>query len=203
LVDAWPRGVATIVHGWAHRIIRALSTRSRERRRASSATYVPSSSGLAVLRAAFGGRCSILVLLWNRVDEDVVARRSSAIAVYLATGRACRHVRTGVVESNTHVDPSRGADTGNLSVSPAIDLIDCPSARMPGTSRRCVELTGVLVHHLDMNDAGWQFLPTPWCARVNAAQWLDVMMFRMRMLPASFPADEHEASNAAACARRE
>ena len=183
LVDAvTPAGVATIVqHGWAHRNHAVPPMRSRELggARPVGEVRVELERGLAVLRVAFGRRFApILVPPWNRVDDGVVAILPEVGYRGLSRHgpRAAVMAAPGVVQCNTHVDLIAWRhDRKFVGVAGAIDgLAAHLRARREGLVDAS-EPTGVLVHHLDMNEAGWQFLADVMVrARQRGAIWLDV-----------------------------
>ena len=135
--------------------------------------------GREVLQHSFGERfVPILVPPWNRIDPAIVARlRDAALRGVSTLGpRKSRQPATGLVQSNVHVDVIAWRDNrAFIGVEAAIDrTVAHLRARREGDAD-VDEATGLLTHHLDMTEAGWEFV-VELVARTRAARatWVDV-----------------------------
>jgi hypothetical protein len=136
--------------------------------------------GFGALVRAFGTRfAAVLVPPWNRIDSEVVSHLPEAGFHGLSTfgPRTAACPAPGVTQCNTHVDLIAWRKNRTfVGVEAAIDrLVDHLKARREGTVDP-TEPTGILTHHLDMNDAAWNFL-TDLITRTHehgAVAWLDV-----------------------------
>jgi predicted deacetylase len=183
LVDALARSrFATVVqHGYAHRDHARPGERKVEldRHREPDAALAELARGLDILRRNFGERfAAVLVPPWNRIADAIVARLPDVGLRGLSTlgPRPARSPVHGIVQCNTHVDViAWRRERTFIGVEAAIDrLISHLRARRDG-SVDPDEPTGVLTHHLDMSDAGWDFLIELVArTRERGAEWLDV-----------------------------
>ena len=183
LVDAVARSrFATVVqHGYAHRN----HARSAERKvelgghRDVSGTMAELARGLDILQRNFGERfAAVLVPPWNRVADAIVMRLPDLTIRGLSTlgPRPARCPVPGLVQCNTHADliAWRG-QRAFIGADAAVDrLASHLRARRDGSADPD-EPTGLLTHHLDMNDAGWEFVVELVArTRERGAAWLDV-----------------------------
>ena len=184
LIDAvLESGTATVVqHGFAHRNHAPPGARHWElgAHRPVDAIIAELQMGFGALVRAFGTRfAAVLVPPWNRIDSGVISRLPEAGLHGLSTfgPRTATCPAPGVTQCNTHVDLiAWRRDRTFVGVDAAIDrLVDHLKARREGTVEP-TEPTGILTHHLDLNDAAWNFL-TGLIARTHehgAVAWLDV-----------------------------
>ena len=156
--------VNLLQHGYAHRN-HALPGRLRLElggQRAAGEILADLQRGLASMRECFGAEfCAVLVPPWNRIDDDVIGGLAEAGFRGLSTHKARRSAwpAKGLLQVNTHLDPVhwRG-NNGFIGVYPAIAiLVQHLVARRTGY-RDAEEPTGILTHHLAMNDATWEFV---------------------------------------------
>ncbi len=175
--------LATVVqHGYAHRNHAPAGQRNCElsANRPVAESVAELTKGRTCLSRVFGTRfAAVLVPPWNRIDAEVVARLRDAGFIGLSTfgPRAGNYAAPGIGQCNTHVDLiawRRGR--GFIGAEAAIDrLVGHLQARRDGSADPA-EPTGMLTHHLDLNDAAWQFL-AELIKRTHAhgaAAWLDV-----------------------------
>ena len=183
LVGAVARsGIATVVqHGYAHRNHAPSGERNRElgSHRPLSVTAAELEQGNGILRSSFGERfAAVLVPPWNRIDAGVVARLARVGFHGLSSlgPRAAVHPVPGIVQCNVHVDLiAWRRDRAFIGVDAAVDrLVEHLRARRDG-SEDASEPSGILTHHLDMSEAGWQFVADLMGrSRKHGAVWLDV-----------------------------
>jgi hypothetical protein len=183
LVDAVARSRFTTVvqHGYAHRNHAPPAERKVElgHHREMGATLTELAQGLDILRRSFGERfAAVLVPPWNRIGGEIVARLPDVAVRGLSTigPRTARCSAPGVVRCNAHVDViawRRGR--AFIGADAAIDkLVAHLRARRDGSADPD-EPTGLLTHHLDMSDAGWEFVVELIArSRERGAEWLDV-----------------------------
>lgn len=157
--------VATVVqHGYAHRNHAPAEGRPWElgAHRPVGAIVDELGQGRAILARAFGERFApVLVPPWNRIAPEVIRRLPEAGFRGLSTFGPRRAVcaAPGVVQCNTHVDLiAWHSGRVFVGVDPAIGrLVAQLQARRTGTAD-AAEPTGILTHHLDLDEAGWRFL---------------------------------------------
>lgn len=182
LVDTVARSdLATVVqHGYAHRNYAPPGARNWElgSHRPVSVMIAELEQGLGALRRSFGERfAAILVPPWNRIDADVVGRLAevgfhglSALGPRLAA----RPV-PGIAQCNAHVDLiAWRRDRAFIGVEAAVErLAEHLRARRDGSADGS-EPSGILTHHLEMSDDGWQFVADLMArTRARGAVWLD------------------------------
>jgi hypothetical protein len=184
LIDAvLESGTTTVVqHGYAHRNHAPGGVRHRElgAHRPVDAIIAELHEGFGTLERAFGARfAAVLVPPWNRIDPEVISRLPDTMFHGLSTfgPRVTACPAPGVTQCNAHVDLiAWRKDRTFVGADAAIDrLVDHLKARR---ERRVdpSEPTGILTHHLDMNDAAWIFL-SDLIARTRehgAVAWFDV-----------------------------
>ena len=183
LVDAVARsGIATVVqHGYAHRNHAPPGSRNWElgSHRPVSVTLAELEQGLGTLRSSFGERfAAVLVPPWNRIDAGLVARLADIGFHGLSSlgPRAAACPVPGIAQCNAHVDLiAWRRDRTFIGVEAAVDrLAEHLQARRDGNADRA-EPSGILTHHLDMSDAGWQFVADLMArTRERGAVWLDI-----------------------------
>lgn len=180
-VDRAPR-VVVVQHGYAHRNHAPAGSRKAElgAHRPVEAILAELESGRETLARMFGPRFApILVPPWNRIAPEVVARLRDrgfrGVSTFGTRAEACRVA--GVTQCNTHVDPiawHRGR--GFVGMAAAIgQLVDHLRARREGPVDTS-EPTGILTHHLVLDEDGWRFL-AGLADRIRgsgAADWLRV-----------------------------
>lgn len=111
------------------------------------------------LLAPFDGALPVLVPPWNRMDPSLLARLPAigleAVSAYKP--RPAPEPAPGVRCANVHADlfHMKGRFIGERAVLELI--VDHLAARRKGMVDRC-EATGLLTHHLDLDDACWAFV---------------------------------------------
>ncbi|MEJ7668428.1 MAG: polysaccharide deacetylase family protein [Casimicrobiaceae bacterium] len=176
--------LATIVqHGYAHCNHAPSGTRNCElsAHRPVAESVAELAQGRVRLVREFATRfTAVLVPPWNRIDAEVVARLPEAGFSGLSTfgPRARAYAASGVSQFNTHVDLiawRRGR--AFIGVDTAIDrMVGHLRARRDGNADPA-EPTGILTHHVNLDDAAWHFLAELF-ARTRAHKavaWLDVV----------------------------
>lgn len=183
LVDIVARsGSATVVqHGYAHRNHAPPGSRKWElgSHRPVSVTLAELEQGLGALRSSFGERfAAVLVPPWNRIDAGVVAHLAQVGFHGLSClgPRAAACPAPGIAQCNAHVDLidwRRNREFIGIEAA-AVRLASHLRARREGGADRS-EPSGILTHHLDMSDAGWQFVADLMArTRERGAAWLDI-----------------------------
>ena len=174
-------GVFAVAHGYAH-VNHAASGRRKEElgpERAPATVIAELAAGLERLVALFDERFRpVLVPPWNRLDGALVPRLADAGFAGLSTlgPRRARVPAPGLVQVNGHadiIDWSRRAFRGE---GEALERLTAHlRARRLGQAD-ATEPTGLLTHHLILDDEGWAFLDSLFrlTARHNAARWLSV-----------------------------
>lgn len=174
--------IATVVqHGYAHRNHASQAQRSCElgTHRPVDITVAELTRGRSRLARYFGERFTpVLVPPWNRIDPAIVSRLAGAGFHGMSTfgPRTSRWAALQVAQCNTHVDLiAWRRDRAFIGVDAAIDrLVEHLEARRNGSADSS-EPSGILTHHLDLNDAAWEFLGDL-LARTRAHEavsWLD------------------------------
>lgn len=175
--------LATVVqHGYAHRNQAPAGARKWElgAHRPVSAIVAELDEGRAVLARVFGERFApVLVPPWNRIAPEVVRQLPDAGFRGLSTfgPRPGTHPAPGLLQCNTHVDLIAWR-SGRVFVGEdraTERLVEHLKARREGAADPA-EPSGLLAHHLDLDEAGWRFL-ADLMARTRghaAAEWLDV-----------------------------
>ena len=157
-------GIDVFQHGYAHRT-HALPGQLRLElggERGAGEILAELEHGLASMQERFGAAFrAVLVPPWNRIDDQVIGGLAKTGFRGLSTHKARRSARpaAGLLQVNTHLDPVhwRG-NSGFIGVYPAIAiLVQHLIAKRTGY-RDADEPTGILSHHLAMNDATWAFL---------------------------------------------
>jgi hypothetical protein len=175
--------VTVVQHGYAHRNHAPAGVRRCElsAHRPMAETVAELIAGREVLEREFGERfAAVLVPPWNRIDADVVLALASAGFRGLSCigPRMTATLANGVVQSNAHVDLiAWRTNRAFVGTEIAIDrLIGHLRARRGGDAD-AAEPTGLLTHHLDMDDAAWKFV-ADLVARTRereAVTWLDTL----------------------------
>lgn len=188
-LDAHPGGrpgVSVIQHGWSHANHAPPGAKKTElgAERPADAVLAELAAGRERLAALFGGRfVAALAPPWNRIAPAVPARLPEAGLVGLSTHAARGPARPGLTQVNTHLDPvdwhGAGAAPGGAraflgdaaALAPALAHL---AARRAGTADPD-EPTGLLTHHLVMDEATWTFAERfLTVTRAHpAARWLD------------------------------
>ncbi|MCC7046037.1 MAG: polysaccharide deacetylase family protein [Alphaproteobacteria bacterium] len=177
--------VVILQHGYAHTNHAPAGAKKSELGGARPAATVlrELAEGRVVLASLSAGRAqAVLVPPWNRIDALVAAELGSIGIAGLSTvkPRAARRDARGVVHANTHVDPvdwraRRAGGDGSVGSEAALGAaIAHLQARRLGQVD-AGEPTGLLTHHLVMDDATWAFAAAFMRAtrRHKAARWLD------------------------------
>jgi chemotaxis protein histidine kinase CheA len=156
---------ATVVqHGYAHRNHAPPEERKTELglHRDVETTMAELARGLDILRRSFGEQfLAVLVPPWNRIDGEIVARLPDVAFRGLSTlgPRKARCCAPGLLQCNTHVDVIAWQRKRSfIGVEAALDrLVAHLRARRDGSADPD-EPTGLLTHHVDLSDAGWEFV---------------------------------------------
>ena len=128
--------------------------------------------GQAMLKARFGGQAlPVLVPPWNRIADEFVPELAGLgfRGLSLHTARAAVRPAKGLVACNTHVDVLRWRpERGFLGENEALDLLigHLRARRQAGAEPACGgrptaeadEPSGLLTHHLVMDEAAWAFV---------------------------------------------
>ncbi|MEP7207253.1 MAG: polysaccharide deacetylase family protein [Casimicrobiaceae bacterium] len=157
--------LATIVqHGCGHRNHAPPGERSAElgAHRPLEQTLAALRAGRDRLVAVFGNRFfPALVPPWNRIDPAVVQALPTVGHVALSTfgPRTDPYPAPGLLQANTHVDLiAWRSGRGFIGEARALArLVDHLAGRRTGRDDRD-EATGILTHHLDLDNAAWTFL---------------------------------------------
>ncbi|HEY0837694.1 MAG TPA: polysaccharide deacetylase family protein, partial [Azospirillum sp.] len=149
--------VTVLQHGWAHADHAAPGGKKIE----LGGTHPPDSvlaelaAGRERLAALFGARfVPALVPPWNRIAPPVAER----LTAFGFTGLSTFKPRTAPFQVNTHVDPVDWRDGGCFAGEAA--ALDAALAHLRTRRSGVVdpaEPTGLLTHHLAMDDATWAF----------------------------------------------
>ncbi len=130
------------------------------------------SRGLAMLEATFGTRLApVLVPPWNRIAEDLVSELAGLGFRGLSrhTPRQSLRPAPGLIACNTHLDVLRWRpERAFLGEDEALDLLIGhlrarrrkgvgPATEVSGSTEPD-EPTGLLTHHLAMDEAAWAFV---------------------------------------------
>jgi hypothetical protein len=156
--------VTVLQHGYAHRNHAPTGERNWElgHHRPIEAVVAELQSGRTELVRRFGARfMPALVPPWNRIDAGVVNRLPAAGFQGLSTfgPRTTAEPASTLVQCNTHVDLIAWR-RGRLFIG-ADAAIDRVVAHLTARRERTVdpvEPTGVLTHHLDLEEDAWDFL---------------------------------------------
>jgi len=138
-------------------------------------------AGRARLAAMVGERLlPVLVPPWNRIGDDLVdalaGRGYRALSTFRPRKRA--FARPGLRQVNTHVDLIDWAGTRRFvgDAAAVAALVDHLAAkrRASAAGQDDPEPTGVLSHHLAMDEPGWRFLESLFdrTRRHRGARWL-------------------------------
>jgi hypothetical protein len=188
------RPVEVLQHGFAHR-----NHEPPDRKRAELGEARPAAAVLAELRAgwqrladAFSGQAlPVLVPPWNRISEGLIGPLAAEGYRGLSTygPRASKDAeRPGVIRVNTHLDIIDWRSRRFIGIGAAIDLaLGHLRARREGRADSG-EPTGLLTHHLVMDDAAFDFTAEflERTARHPAVHWRSAGdMFRRRTGSAS------------------
>lgn len=156
--------VSVLQHGFAHDNFALPGQRSLELGGARTTEQVLDDleRGFAIMQAVFGDRfTTVLVPPWNRIDEAVTRALPSVGFRGISSHKARRGAQpvAELLQVNTHLDPVNWRrDNGFIGIYPALAiLVQHLIARRSGY-RDVDEPSGILSHHLAMNDATWRFL---------------------------------------------
>jgi hypothetical protein len=179
-VSTSPRA-SVLQHGYAHRNHAPAPARRCELGldRPMAEMFAELVAGRSRLEREFVGRfVAALVPPWNRIDRQVVATLAGAGFHGLSTfgARAAEAPARGIVQSNTHVDLiAWRTNRGFVGTDIAIDRLVGHLRARRERAADAAEASGILTHHLDMDDAAWRFL-TDLMTRTRehpAVAWLD------------------------------
>jgi hypothetical protein len=153
-------------------------------------------SGCHTLADLVGPRLlPVLVPPWNRIDDDLVDALAASGYTALSTfrPRARPFARPGLAQVNTHLDLIDWAGTRHFvgTAHALAVLVGHLAARRAawGNSAQTDEATGVLSHHLAMDEPSWDFLETL-LRRTEAhpaVRWLDAAELFPEPFPKPFP----------------
>lgn len=157
-----------VQHGYAH-----ANHAPRDRKKAELGSDRPAGSvldelalGKALLDRATGGRAlPVLVPPWNRIDARVAGGLARIGLRGLSTSKPRRAARdaTGLAHANIHVDPIdwaalRAGAGGFAGESAALGAVVRHLADRRLGRADAEEPTGLLTHHLVMDEATWRFV---------------------------------------------
>lgn len=177
--------VTVLQHGYAHTNHAPAGMKKAELgvHRQPDAVLSELAQGLAMLRRS-GGRQALPVLVppWNRIDDAIVAGMAGIGLRGVSTAKPRRQAcdRHGLAHANVHVDPvdwpaQRRGEHGFLGDAASLDAaIGHLRARRRGEVD-ADEPTGLLTHHLVMDEPTWDFVERFLAATTAhaAARWLD------------------------------
>jgi len=158
---------AILQHGYAHENHATAGRKKAElgADRPAATVLAELARGKAMLATASQGRAlPVLVPPWNRIDPMVAAGLAATgfDAISIARPRAAARDATGLRHANIHVDPIdwpalRAGAGGILREKAALE-----AARLHLSARRLGQVdadepTGLLTHHLVMDEATWRF----------------------------------------------
>jgi hypothetical protein len=182
--------IAVLQHGFDHANHAADGEKRVElsEQRPRAALREELARGRAILATLFGGRdLPVLVPPWNRMDQGLIPELPALGFRGLSTHtpRATATPTSGLIQCNTHVDvlrwkPSRGF----LGEGAALNLLirhlsarrSTNEGRVPAAAASLDpdEPTGLLTHHLVMDEPAWDFVARllKRLARQPAVRWL-------------------------------
>lgn len=155
------RSISILQHGYAH-----TNHAPAEEKKAEFGAHRPIPAMLAEIDAGhvrlsslFGNRfLPIFVPPWNRIATSLVGQLSAGKTRYLSTfGRRDRHAALPYLNGHIDIINWRG-DRGTLGVDLVLDTLISLLADIRLKSRDSAEPIGILTHHRDHDDKGWQFL---------------------------------------------
>jgi hypothetical protein len=172
--------VIVVQHGYAHRNHAPPEERKMELglHRDAEETIAELVRGADILRDAFDRRfAAVLVPPWNRIAAPIVARLPEAGFSGLSTlgPRKERSAAAGLVQCNTHVDlVAWRRDRTFVGVEAALDRVVAHLRARREGAEDAGEATGVLTHHIDMSEPGWEFVVELVArTREQGAVWID------------------------------
>ncbi len=176
-VDAWP-SACVLQHGYDHDNHAPEGAKKTELAagRPLGALLADVERGREALHALFGDKAlPVLVPPWNRISSALVAALPKLGMHGLSAFKGLKVAPRPVVEVNTHVDVINWR--GRVFVGERVALataVDHLRARRLGSEDR-TEPTGLLSHHLVMDEAAWHFVATFLAVTKAhpAARWLD------------------------------
>lgn len=119
------------------------------------------SGGYEKLNSAFPAHfIPVMVPPWNRIESRVYGtlKEIGLTGISVVRARKSSHLITGLLQVNTHLDPiSWRHGRGFIGSQIAIALLHQHLYLRRTTDRCSDEPTGLLTHHLDQNEAVWQF----------------------------------------------
>ncbi len=158
-----PNCFVPVVHGWAHRSYALAGQKKSEfgDSRTLDQLAADAQRGYQRLDALFGDRlCPMFVPPWNRIATPLLPALAQMgfRALSTFTPRKAPAAATGLWQINTHLDPINWR--GDRGLVPPQELIEQISQqlrmrRIGAADNR--EPYGILTHHLDHNDAIWDF----------------------------------------------
>ena len=175
------RAVRVLQHGFAHRN-HAVGIEKKAwelgLHRPVTAVIDELAVGRDALSARFGEQFfPVMTPPWNRIDRRLLPdlRRSGFIGLSAFGQRESSHPLPGFTEANTHFDLLRwkgGAQFQGESAAER-DIVGHLQRRRLGFAERD-EPTGILSHHLVMDEAAWRFLSefARYVASHSRARWL-------------------------------
>jgi hypothetical protein len=136
-------------------------------------------AGRERLEDMFGNRfLPVVVPPWNRIDPAVVRGlgRRGFIGLSAFGARQAESPARGIIEVNAHCDPIKWKGGARFAgEDKAIGaLVEHLHARRTGAAD-AGEHTGILTHHLALNEEGWAFVEAlgTWIAAHPAARWCE------------------------------
>lgn len=132
--------------------------------------------GRRILRAAFAHEfIPVVAAPWNRIDRRLLpGLRDNGFIGVSAFGERVPHNLVGFTEANTHLDllSWKGAPRFRGEKPALKGIVDHLTRRRLGIADRG-EPTGILSHHLSLDEAAWRFLAelVAFLARHPGASW--------------------------------
>jgi len=135
-------------------------------------------AGAERMHALFGGRFGDLMAApWNHIDPPVLEKLvASGFRGASAYGPRAAMRADGLIVANAHVDPMNWRERRFAGTEKALSgILGELAARRTGATDRDEPL-GFLTHHLDHDEALWDFLPRLFdlTTRHEAARWLTI-----------------------------
>lgn len=174
-------GISVLQHGYAHKNHAPPDQKKAEYgdHRGAPARLAELARGRQMLAALLPDHfVPVLVPPWNRIDKRLLDSLPSTGFEGLSTyqPRESREPVAGLIQSNCHADLINWR--GSRSFIGESTVLEQITGHLRRRRRNEVddEPTGVLTHHLDHDEACWEFLETllEHTRRHRAARWLDV-----------------------------
>jgi hypothetical protein len=172
------RPADVLQHGFAHRNFEPPGAKKAELGPARPASILREelARGRHILSAAFGPQAlAVLVPPWNRIDPLLVGFLAADGYAGISTYGPRMQVRSGLIQANTHIDiVDWHAGRRFIGVDSAVELAIRHLAARRERRADPSEPTGLLTHHLAMDQAAFDFTAEflERTGRHPAVQWL-------------------------------